>query len=154
MKQRLAPISAVVLALLVACGIAAASPAHADVNDFTFDSMTATYELSRTPSGESQMRVVETLVAQFPEADQNHGIIRAIPTSSHDRPVGLEFVRVTDGDGVARDFTTNEADGFLEVTVAAPDYVHGAQTYVFEYLEHNVILSRAAAVRRRSFTGM
>ena len=139
MKQRLAPVSAVVLALLVALGISAASPAHADVNDFTFDSMTATYELSRTSSGESQMRVMETLVAQFPESDQNHGIIRAIPMSAHDRPVGLELVGVTDGDGVARDFTTNEADGFLEVTVAAPDYVHGAQTYVFEYVEHNVI---------------
>ena len=151
MKQRLAPISAVVLALLVALGISAASPAHADVNDFTFDSMTATYELSRTSSGESQMRVVETLIAQFPETDQNHGIIRAIPMSSHDRPVGLELVGVTDADGIARDFTTNEADGFLEVTVAAPDYVHGAQTYVFEYLEHNVIFEPSGGGAAQEF---
>ncbi len=151
MKRRLASVFAVVFTLLVTLGISVAAPAEAGVDDFTFDSMTATYELSRAASGGSQIRVVETLVAQFPETDQNHGIIRAIPTSAHDRPVGLELVSVTDGDGIARDFDTNESGGFLEVTVAAPDFVHGAQTYVFEYREQNVIFEPSGGGAAQEF---
>jgi uncharacterized membrane protein YgcG len=151
MKRRLAPLSAAVLALLVTLGFSSTSPAQAGVDDFTFDSMSVTYELSRTSSGEAEMRVVETLVAQFPDTDQNHGIIRAIPTSSHDRPINLDLVGVTDGEGNARDFTTNETGGFLEVTVAAPDFVHGVQTYVFEYREHNVIFEPSGGGAAQEF---
>ena len=151
MKLRLARISAVLVSVLIALGASAASPAHADVDDFTFESMTATYELSRTSSGGAQMRVVETLVAQFPEADQNRGIIRAIPLSFRDRPVRVDLVGVTDGTGEARDFTTNESDGFLEVTVAAADYVHGPQTYVFEYWEHDVIFEPSGGGAAQEF---
>ena len=65
MKRRIATVSTVALAILVALGFSVAAPAQAGVDDFAFESMTATYELSRASSGGAQMRVVETLVAQF-----------------------------------------------------------------------------------------
>jgi hypothetical protein len=151
MKRRIATVLTVALAILVALGFSVAAPAQAGVEDFNFESMTVTYELSRASSGGAQMRVVETLVAQFPETDQNRGIIRAIPTSFRDRPVGLELLGVTDGDGNARDFDTNETGGFLEVTVAALDYVYGAQTYVFEYRQNNVIFEPSGGGAAQEF---
>ncbi|WP_447587764.1 hypothetical protein [Microbacterium lacticum] len=53
--------------------------APAGVDDFTFDSFDADYTLTRADDGTSRLRAVETIVAVFPETDQNRGIRRAIP---------------------------------------------------------------------------
>jgi uncharacterized membrane protein YgcG len=140
MKRWLAPVFAALLILCGSLSFSGASPALAGVDDFSFDSMSVTYELSRTSSGGAQVHVVETLVAQFPESDQNHGIIRAIPLRYRDRPAPIDLQSVTDAVGNPREFVTNDTGEFLEVTVAAVDFVHGAQTYVVEYNQQGVIL--------------
>ncbi len=146
------------------CGVAApavASPAlasisptrsvrtvlPADVNDFVFDSFSADYYLGQDKNGRSTLKTVETLVAEFPAFDQNHGIRRALVDTFQGHPTDISVVSVTDEHGTPRDWhdaSDNEssgATGFRELIVRDNDsgvYVHGKQTYVITYTQHNV----------------
>lgn len=138
--MRIRRVLATLAILLVAlAGGAIASPAVADVNDFTFASMDADYTLSRAEDGASEVRVVETLVAVFPETDQNRGIQRLLPETYLGAPLELDLVSVTDGEGRDRPVETESDDGYLLVTSRADDYVHGEQTYVFTYTMRNAV---------------
>ncbi|KRC58412.1 hypothetical protein ASE14_17575 [Agromyces sp. Root81] len=115
------------------------------VDDFTFDSFDAVYELSRDEGGHSVLDTTETIVARFPEFDQNRGIRRAIPSSYRGHPTDIEQITVTDGTGAPRSFEVESSDDdddedFVYVTIRADDYVHGEQTYVIGYRQHNVAL--------------
>jgi uncharacterized membrane protein YgcG len=154
---------AAALALIVAGVIALAGPASAtfarptldrpievaantlpaisgSVDDFTFASFSADYALDRDSDGRSSLTTVETLVAVFPDVDQNHGIRRAIPLSYDGHPTDAQVVSVLDGAGQPRAFTTAVSDDgqFLLVTVAASGFVHGEQTYTLTYTQKNV----------------
>jgi uncharacterized membrane protein YgcG len=148
-------LGALALLGLSAPGLAVAAPGAAPVGapaavstgveDFTFDSWHSDFRLGLTDDGHSRLTATETIVARFPEADQNRGILRAIPTHYDGHPTDLELVSVTDENGRQRDVetaTTSEdgGDAFLEVTIAADDYVHGAQTYVITYEQVDVTL--------------
>ncbi|MFB6611622.1 DUF2207 domain-containing protein [Agromyces sp. NPDC056379] len=127
------------LAVPAASVIGAAS----GTDDFTFDSFDAVYELSRDDGGRSVLDATETLVARFPEFDQNHGIRRALPRSYRGHPTDIEHITVTDGTGAPRSFEVEEDeddDGFVLVTIRGDDFVHGEQTYVISYRQHNVTL--------------
>ncbi|MEI5582785.1 MULTISPECIES: DUF2207 family protein [unclassified Agromyces] len=112
----------------------------ADVDDFTFARFDAVYELGRDAERRSELLTTETLVAVFPEYDQNRGIRRAIPRTYDGHPTDVRVVSVTDGDGEPRGFETERSeDGAFElVTIAADDFVHGEQTYVIAYHQRNV----------------
>jgi uncharacterized membrane protein YgcG len=142
------------LALLGFSAPAAAAPAmnaaqlsivQAGTDDFTFDSWHSDFRLGRSPEGHSTLTTIETIVARFPETDQNHGIRRAIPTHYDGHPTGLRLVSVTDENGTPRASQTETSgdtgDEFLTVTSAADDFVHGAQTYVITYRQENVTLT-------------
>lgn len=132
-------IATALLALGTIASPAAASPiGRADVSDFTFASMDVVYELSRDEAGRSVLDTTETLVARFPETDQNRGIRRAIPLDFDGHPVDPRVVGVTDETGAPRAYETEEDDGFLVVTIADEEYVHGDQTYVISYAQRNV----------------
>ena len=130
----------VILALMVP------SAAFASVDDFTFDSFDATYDLSRDSEGHSVLAVDETIVARFPDFDQNRGITRAIPETYLGAPIDIEVVSVTDETGVARSYETESDGEFTILTIAVPEgeFVHGVQTYEVSYLAHNVVLSEGA----------
>lgn len=144
MKRILRVLAVALFALFPVVGIGSAAVAdHAivttGVDDFSFKSFTADYYLDTDEAGRSTLRTVETFVATFPETDQNHGMKRAIPGSYQDVPTDVEVQSVTDGDGNPRPFTTETDDnGFLVVTSRADGFVHGDQTYVFTYTQHNV----------------
>lgn len=128
-----------VLILGLLASLVLAAPAAADVDDFVFERMDADYTLTRADDGTSRVEVVETLVARFPDTDQNRGIRRLIPTEYNGQPTRPSVQSVTDGDGAPRPFETEEEDGTLGVVAAGDDYVHGTQTYVISYTLHNVI---------------
>ncbi|MDF0514853.1 DUF2207 domain-containing protein [Agromyces sp. H3Y2-19a] len=113
---------------------------RAGVDDFTFSSFDAVYELSLDAEGRSMLGTTETLVAEFPEFDQNRGIRRAIPLDYDGHPTDLVIESVTDGTGTPRAFETEtDEDGeFLLVTIRADDFVHGRQTYVIDYRQRSV----------------
>jgi uncharacterized membrane protein YgcG len=130
-----APASAVSLAVApVASGVTTG------VDDFSFSSYDADFFLDTDADGRSTLTTVETFVAQFPEADQNRGIRRAIPLNYDGHPTDVSVESVVDENGAARDFEAEKNDDgdFLVVTVRSDDFVHGAQTYTFTYTQHNV----------------
>ena len=108
------------------------------LQDFSFASLDVDFTLTRDDAGESRLQVVETFVAQFPDADQNRGMRRSIPDSYFGAPLHPTLRSVTDENGTARPVETESDDGYLVITSAADDFVHGAQTYVFTYTLENV----------------
>jgi uncharacterized membrane protein YgcG len=144
-----------VAALAVGAGAAAAAPPASTsdpgvgasvaalptgVDDFTFASFDAVFELSRDDGRHSVLETTETLVAVFPDFDQNRGIRRAIPLHYDGHPTNIEVESVTDAAGQPRGYEVerDEEGEFLLITVRADDYVHGEQTYVITYRQHNV----------------
>lgn len=114
------------------------SVAPAGVDDFSFSSMTVDYTLTRADDGTSRLRVVETLVAQFPDADQNHGIRRQIPDAYNGQPLRPELISVTDGDGAPRPSEVEDEDGVFSVVSRSDAYLRGTQTFVITYTLENV----------------
>ena len=136
-RIRLALVAALLAAFAIPLGLAA--PAHADVDDFAFRSFDAVYRLSADADGRSVLRTTETLVAEFPDRDQNRGIRRQLPRDYDGHPTGLRVLSVTDGSGAPRAYETDSDDGALVLTIADEDaYVRGEQTYVIEYEQHDV----------------
>lgn len=130
---------------VIAAAIALPTAAHADgirsdVSDFTFSSFDGEYTLGRDHDGHSTLRAVETFVAEFPDFDQNKGIIRAIPEGYLGVNLHTDVVSVTDADGTPVPFDDGETeDGFIQVAVGTDDYVRGSQTYVIEYTQRDAV---------------
>jgi len=135
-------IGAAVIALGLALGLSAvvpAAPALGDVDDYEFESFDSVIELGIDGERRSTATITETIVAVFPEFDQNRGIVRAIPLSDQGYPFGLEVVSVTDGDGVPVEWERDDDDGFAVLALGTDEFVQGRQTYVIEYELHDVI---------------
>jgi uncharacterized membrane protein YgcG len=132
--------SAAILAVAAAVLLPAAA-ASADTSAFTFDSFDADYTITRADDGTSHLDVVETIVARFPDFDQNRGIIRAIPNDYNGVDLGTVVNSVTDEKGAAVPFETSSASGFVDLALGTNDFVHGAVTYVISYSQHNVVRS-------------
>ena len=121
------------LALLVPTNV------QASTNDFYFKSFDADYYLGSDSAGRSTLRTVETLVAVFPESNQNHGIERAIPKTYDNHPTSLKIESVKDGSGSKIGYTTYESNGNEMLRIGDPDrYVHGEKTYVISYTQRDV----------------
>ena len=104
------------------------------------ESFTADYFVSKDDKQVSQMRVEEKIVAVFPDFDQNHGILRAIPEKYNDKSLGLSIVGVADDTGKSINYTTNgESDNLVLKIGDADKYVRGKQTYVISYQIKNFI---------------
>ncbi len=114
------------------------------VDDFYFESLDSDFYLGRNDAGNSTLRTVETIVAVFPDIDQNRGIQGAIPNKYNDQPLDLQIYSIKDGAGIPLSHNVDkEEDGeFTVVTITDRDfgYVHGAKTYVIEYHQTNVTL--------------
>src|SRR5688572_3493175 len=68
--------------------------AQGGAQDFTIKRFDADYYLDRASDKTSTVKVVERIIAQFPEFDQNHGILRAIPKTYQDHTVSLDVESV------------------------------------------------------------
>jgi uncharacterized membrane protein YgcG len=110
-----------------------------DTADFTFDSFEADYYLGRDASGHSTLQTVETFVAEFPDFDQNRGIIRAIPNDYDGVPLHTTVQSVTDAQGAQVFFEATENGGFTELALGTDEFVRGSQTYVISYTQQNVV---------------
>lgn len=111
----------------------------ADENSLTFDSFDAVYDLGLTGDGRSTVTVTETLVADFPQFDANHGILRAIPVVYDGHPLRLHVQSVTDGAGNDWNYETSVDNENIVIQIGDADsYVHGKKTYVITYTMENV----------------
>lgn len=113
---------------------------HASTQDFFIKNFEADYYLSRDGQKTSQLKVDETIVAQFPDYDQNHGIERAIPQSYQDHTVSLQIDSVTDEHGASYPYSTSTSNHNRVLRIGdANRYVHGLTTYKISYTLRNVI---------------
>jgi uncharacterized membrane protein YgcG len=122
----------VVLAIVVGmlAGASPATPAAADVDDFSYSSWSSEYDISLDAEGRAVAQVTETLVAEFPESDQNKGIIRGYPQRYLGAGLGIDIVSVTDENGRDVPFEIENEDDMVLVLTGTDDYAHGATTYV------------------------
>ncbi|CAD5138089.1 conserved membrane protein of unknown function [Microbacterium sp. Nx66] len=117
--------------------------AAADVDDFSYASWDAVYDVGLDDDGRARMQVTETVVARFPDADQNRGIVRGLATTYKGAGIDTRVIAVTDEDGTAVPYETEEDDGTLFVLTGDDDFVHGLTTYVIEYEMRDVIVGSA-----------
>lgn len=123
-----------------------ASSVSADVDDFSYASWDARYEVSLDDDGRARMHVTESLTATFPDVDQNKGIVRGLLTSYEGAWLEVRVLSVTDGAGADVPYETDEDDGLLYVLTGDDDFVQGTQTYVIEYEMRDVILAADTGV--------
>jgi uncharacterized membrane protein YgcG len=152
-KRSLAAVAASLLAALVilpALPAIASTDTRGDTSAFTFESFDAQYTISRDDDGFAVMKVVETLVAVFPDFDQNRGILRTIPKYYGHTPLNLSDFAVHDerGDPVYFeqydvDTSYDDSNGYeyraVELALGTNEYVHGRMTYVISYTAHDVV---------------
>ncbi|MBD3942884.1 DUF2207 domain-containing protein [Microbacterium sp. NEAU-LLC] len=119
---------------------AAALRAAGSVDDFSYDSFEADYWLGRDAGGQSQLYTTETIVARFPEFDQNKGIVRWIPKADSGIAHDPQVVSVTGAGGAPIPWWTEQDDDFVYVLTGDDTYVHGTQTYVISYTMSDVVL--------------
>lgn len=129
------------LALGMLAALLPASAASADVDDFSYSSWDARYDISLDDEGRALARVTETLVAEFPDFDQNKGIVRGYPERYEGAGLSLDIVAVRDAEGADVPFETESEDGTLYVLTGTDDYVRGSTTYVIEYTMRDFMIT-------------
>lgn len=131
-----------VAGLLLAGSAAAASATQpTGVNDFDFSSWDSTFEVGVDDDGRATLHAVETRVAEFPEYDQNRGIVAGFPQHYQGASLQTTILSVRDEHGEAVPYETETDDGVLYVLTGDDDYVHGSTTYDIEYEMRDVVLA-------------
>ncbi|MBX4201827.1 DUF2207 domain-containing protein [Candidatus Saccharibacteria bacterium] len=128
-----------VLAVLILGLFGGVSRAQSPQN-FIIHSFSADYYLDRNAAKTSTLHAVESIQAEFPSYNQNHGILRAIPQTYQDHTVSLQIARVTDENETPIHYETNTQNDNLVLKIGdADNYVHGLKTYIITYDARNVI---------------
>jgi len=130
--------------LLTLIGVAAlvagvTTPAAADTSDFEYSLFDADYSLGQAADGTSVVEVTETLVAEFPDFDQNRGIVRALPRWYQRAALNPTVTSVVDETGADVYWDEELNDEFLVLSLGTDDYVYGTNTYVISYSMQNVV---------------
>src|SRR5690625_2299436 len=110
-----------------------ATQANANTENFYYDSWETSVELSVDADGRAVAHIQETLVAVFPDHDQNKGIVRGLPKRFQGAEAKPRNISVTDETGAPYPFFTEQDDTFLAIMTGTDDFVHGEQTYVISY---------------------
>ena len=127
--------------LTASAAVASAAEPAADVDDFDFSSWDSTFEIGVDDEGRATLHAVETRVAEFPDFDQNRGIVAGFPERYQGANLQTTILSVRDENGDEVPYETEDDDGVLYVLTGDDDYVHGTTTYVIEYEMRDVILA-------------
>lgn len=122
--------------LVLICGAFGYTPVQAaTTNSFTISSYAADISLSRDNENRSVATVTETITAEFPSYDQNHGLERAFVKDYDGHSLSFVLKNVTDAGGNTLDWRWN--GNSLRIG-DADTYVHGTHTYVISYTMRDV----------------
>lgn len=110
-----------------------------DTSDFSFRSFDAVYQLGRDASDHATLAVTETIVALFPQTDQNRGIVRDIPNRYGSADLKTEVVSVVDENGTPVNYTSKTTGSAVELALGTDAYVHGPTTYVISYTQVDTV---------------
>ncbi len=141
--------SALFVTVLVLLTLAASAPASAqNTQDFGINFFDAQYTLSKDSKNVSVLSTNEYIQAQFPDIDQNHGILRALPLSYNGHSISLLVSTVDNAFGPMtpatsnRSYATSDQNGNRVLKIGdAGIYVHGTQNYHIGYSSKNVTRS-------------
>ncbi len=138
--KRIVWLVAVACLLLSIFGLAKVSAQTSSLQNLTIESFTADYYLDKNAQNTSTLHTVENIVAKFPDYDQNHGILRALPETYLGHTTSLALDSVTDSNGRPLNYSKSHENDNLVLKIGdAKKYVHGTQTYVITYDQKNVI---------------
>ncbi len=123
--------------------------AAGSTNNFVISSFDIAYKLTRDTDNRSFLEVTETITAEFPSTNQNHGIERILPLDYDNHPVNLTVQSVVDARGVPLKYALDsQGNGTTIVRIGDADrYVHGTQVYKIVYTQQDV--TRAYADTQR-----
>ena len=128
-----------VAAVLAVIPISVHAVSGQGVNNFRITSFDSSYDLSKDTSSRSVLKTTETITAQFPSFNQNHGLERALPTSYDTHSTGLVIDSVTGSDGGALEYSVIQQGDMNILRIGnASTYVHGEQVYKIAYTQHDV----------------
>lgn len=114
-------------------------PVAAATNNFTITDYTVDYTLGRDDTNRSTLTTKETITADFPQANENHGLERALPLSYDKHGTSLKITSVTDASGARLEYSTSDQNDNRIVRIGNADaYVHGSKTYVITYTQRDV----------------
>lgn len=130
MKKLLVGIFALALGLL-----GAPTAYAANVNNFTISSYDVDMTLGRDSDNRSTLAVKETIIAEFPSYDQNHGLERVFVQEYDGHSLSLAIASVTNEQGKNLNYSLDS--GVMRIG-DADSYVHGVQTYVIKYTMRDV----------------
>ncbi|MCA9330887.1 DUF2207 domain-containing protein [Candidatus Saccharibacteria bacterium] len=137
----------ILLAIIALCALALGNTqavSAANLNNFTVSDYRIHYVLGRDVENRSTLTTTESITAAFPSFDQNHGIERFIPKKYDGHPVNLEIQSVQNQAGQPWNYTTYDSGEYTVVRIGdANTYVHGEQSYVLTYTQHDVTKSFA-----------
>lgn len=139
----LATAALVLPASAAGAGVPVSRAVPAGVDDFSYASFEADYWLVRGAVDTPFLYTTETVVARFPDTDQNKGIVRRLPLVEAGIELDTRVVDVTGADGAVIPWWTEQDDEWVYVLTGDDTYVHGAQTYVISYTMQDVVLRYA-----------
>ena len=115
------------------------APAQAAVDDLTIKDYVVDFQLGRDEDGRSTLKTTETITAEFPETDQNHGLERFIPKSYDGHKTSLKIESVKRPDGSKWKYEDSTSSDNLVLRIGDPDkYLHGTHTFVITYTQRDV----------------
>lgn len=129
------------ISLVVAVSLLS-QPVSAGVDDFHFDKMEVDYYLNKDAEGRAQLKVKETLVAVFPEHNQNRGIVRSIPLNYQEHPLSFQLGKLRRNGQKANLYKDQTEKGFRTLMIRDQhdqSFLHGANTYEINYTMRDVI---------------
>ncbi|MEO5950402.1 MAG: DUF2207 domain-containing protein [Candidatus Saccharimonadales bacterium] len=113
--------------------------AHASVDDFSFSNFNADYYLTKDSEGRSNLKVVETLTAEFPNFDQNKGINRAIPSVYDGHTVSFHLDSLLRNGQPEPVYSQTTENGNVVIATGGDNYLRGTQVYQLTYTLRDVI---------------
>lgn len=138
MRRLLRLVAVVVLGAGLALAPAGLATAQS-LDDFDIESFDAQWTLTRDADGRARLHVVETIVAVFPDFDQNKGFYRDIPEYRQGVRLQTSVSSVVDELGQPVPYTTEYYNDFFSVGLGDDSYVRGRQTYVITYDQVDVV---------------
>lgn len=132
------------VSLVSALAVASDRPvlAQSSLNNFTIEDYKIEYELGINEDKRSTLTTTETITANFPNRDENRGILREIPHEYDDHKVRLKIESVTDAEGKSIEYETETSGDMTTVRIGDPDeYVNGRQVYQIKYTQQDVTKS-------------
>jgi len=111
-----------------------------------FESFAAEYFLERDADGRAQLRVIETIVAVYPETNVNRGFYRDLPKYYQEVPLDPQITSVTDAAGAPVPYAIEDYDRgdgldlqYTSIAIGDDDYLHGRHEYRIEYTLQDVV---------------